>query len=58
MLNKKFKNPNRIKFKSFTDVNNYNNFLLELDKKQRIVVSSNKDNINKTLKNIDNTFIG
>ena len=57
MLNKRIRNANRIKFKSHTDVNNYNNFLLELDKKQRSSVSSNKDNINKTLKNIDNTFI-
>ena len=24
----------RTKFKSFTDINNYNNFLLDLDKKQ------------------------
>ena len=35
MLNKRKKHNNYIgTFKSHTDVNNYNNFLLELDKKQ------------------------
>ena len=35
MLNKRRKNNNYIgKFKSHTDINNYNNFLLELDKRQ------------------------
>ena len=35
MLNKRKRHNNYIgTFKSHTDVNNYNNFLLELDKKQ------------------------
>ena len=36
MLNNKYrnnKNKNKMPFKSHTDINNYNNFLLELDKK-------------------------
>ena len=39
-------------FKSHTDINNYNNFLLELDKKQ----TKNK-NIDETLKNISKSYI-
>jgi ATP-dependent 26S proteasome regulatory subunit len=41
MFNKRIKNKiYRNKFKSHTDINNYNNFLIELDKKQK----KNKDN--------------
>jgi Holliday junction resolvasome RuvABC ATP-dependent DNA helicase subunit len=43
------------KFKSFTDINNYNNFLLDLDKKQSINDNNNND-IPEVLKNIDKTY--
>ena len=39
-------------FKSYTDINNYNNFLLELDKKQ-----TKDKNIDETLKNISKSYI-
>jgi SpoVK/Ycf46/Vps4 family AAA+-type ATPase len=59
------------RFKSHTDINNYNNFLLELDKKQKIenwnhcndgkINPDNditkKQNIDETLKNITRDFI-
>jgi len=57
------------RFKSHTDINNYNNFLLKLDKKQlncnsailskikQTNVSSDKQNIDETLKNIKDSFI-
>jgi ATP-dependent 26S proteasome regulatory subunit len=59
------------RFKSHTDINNYNNFLLELDKKQRESKDSNnnylekkqphvvlgKKEINKTMKDISDNFI-
>jgi len=59
------------RFKSHTDINNYNNFLLELDKKQKIknwnhwndgkINQDNditqKQNIDETLKNITRDFI-
>ena len=54
MLNKRKKHNNYIgTFKSHTDVNNYNNFLLELDKKQleyknKEIYLENKKNIDKT----------
>lgn len=62
----------RTKFKSFTDINNYNNFLLDLDKKQskveiNIASSSGKtltdlvDDINKTYHSLQynsNNFTG
>lgn len=50
-------------FKSHTDINNYNNFLLELDKKQlnNNIISSNeisdKKTIDKTIKQISDSFI-
>ena len=46
------------KFKSFTDINNYNNFLLDLDKKQSINNDDNNNNnsIPEVLKNIDKTY--
>jgi Holliday junction resolvasome RuvABC ATP-dependent DNA helicase subunit len=43
------------KFKSFTDINNYNKFLLDLDKKQSINNDNNND-IPEVLKNIDKTY--
>ena len=50
----------RQKFKSFTDINNYNIFLLDLDKKQSLNNNndSNNDsnNIPDLLKNIDKTY--
>jgi SpoVK/Ycf46/Vps4 family AAA+-type ATPase len=56
------------RFKSHTDINNYNNFLLELDKTQKIEFCNNskinpdnditkKQNIDETLKNITREFI-
>jgi SpoVK/Ycf46/Vps4 family AAA+-type ATPase len=51
------------KFKSFTDINNYNNFLLDLDKKQSINNdnddndnNNNNNSIPEVLKNIDKTY--
>jgi hypothetical protein len=35
------------RFKSHTDINNYNNFLLELDKKQRESKDSNNNYLEK-----------
>jgi len=62
----KNKNKNIIKFKSHTDINNYNNFLLDLDKQQtnKLVndnnnnntIVSSKENIKQELKNINKTF--
>jgi ATP-dependent 26S proteasome regulatory subunit len=46
------KNVNR--FKSYTDINNYNNFLLELDKKQ-LTANNNSNNSNN---NNNNNVIG
>lgn len=50
----------RQKFKSFTDINNYNNFLLDLDKKQSLNnnndSNNNSNNIPDLLKNIDKTY--
>jgi SpoVK/Ycf46/Vps4 family AAA+-type ATPase len=66
------RNSNRkyiMKFRSHTEINNYNNFLLELDKKQTKYnanifdkinqddVSRGKQHIDKTLKNITKSFI-
>lgn len=63
--NTRFRKP----VKSYTDINNYNNFLLELDKKQsnfninnfekvkQTNVSIKKQNIDETLKNITTSFI-
>ena len=50
------------RFKSYTDINNYNNFLLELDKKQKeqptiINPASSKMEIKKVFKNIGKEFI-
>jgi SpoVK/Ycf46/Vps4 family AAA+-type ATPase len=64
-------NKNIKRFKSYTDINNYNKFLLELDKKQKIenwnhcnngkINPDNditkKQNIDETLKEITNSFI-
>jgi SpoVK/Ycf46/Vps4 family AAA+-type ATPase len=72
MPNHRTKRNNYVgRFKSQTDVNNYNNFLLELDKKQRESKDSNnnylekkqhdvilgKKEINKTIKDITDNFI-
>jgi ATP-dependent 26S proteasome regulatory subunit len=51
MYNRNKKTNNR-PFKSYTDINNYNNFLLELDKKQ-----TKDTNIDETLKNISKSYI-
>lgn len=55
---------NKHRFKSFTDINNYNNFLLELDKKQKdspkLYSSSNnslKTEVKNIVKNIDYEFL-
>lgn len=39
----------RSRFKSFTDINNYNNFLLDLDKKQKTMNQEPKTTTDKTL---------
>ena len=66
MINKRNRhNQNCGRFKSFTDINNYNNFLLELDKKQKeppqlsinISSSSSKSEIKKIVKNINKDFV-
>jgi SpoVK/Ycf46/Vps4 family AAA+-type ATPase len=58
MSNKKSNQPYH--FRSSTDVNNYNNFLLDLDNvKQNInidLVISNKGDINRVIKIIDNDY--
>lgn len=50
----------RSRFKSFTDINNYNNFLLDLDKKQKTMNSKSSSSPDKTLpelvSNIDKTY--
>jgi ATP-dependent 26S proteasome regulatory subunit len=54
------KNTNIRRFKSYTDINNYNNFLLELDKKQfkdKIQHFDNVNQCNETLKHISKSFI-
>ena len=60
-------NKNKRRFRSHTDINNYNNFLLELDKKnkQELPVSNNIKQFIKTLNNDflnsnykDTTFTG
>jgi SpoVK/Ycf46/Vps4 family AAA+-type ATPase len=43
----------RTKFKSFTDINNYNNFLLDLDKKQsKVEINTTSSSSGKTLTNL------
>jgi ATP-dependent 26S proteasome regulatory subunit len=43
----------RTKFKSFTDINNYNNFLLDLDKKQsKVEINTISSSSGKTLTNL------
>jgi len=63
-------NKNNRRFKSHTDINNYNNFLIKLDKKQTETkntynnfiettpskISPEKQQFDKTLKNITDTF--
>ena len=44
----------RSKFKSFTDINNYNNFLLDLDKKQKTMNQEPKPTKDKTLPELVN----
>jgi energy-coupling factor transporter ATP-binding protein EcfA2 len=48
MINNRNKHKNGGRFKSYTDINNYNNFLLELDKKQKnLVPNPNNECINE-----------
>jgi len=64
MLNKRNQKRGRI-FKSYTDINNYNNFLIELDRKHKdnppIVKNnslfSNKNEIKQVIKGFDKKFI-
>jgi ATP-dependent 26S proteasome regulatory subunit len=69
MINNRNKhNQKCVRFRSYTDINNYNNFLLELDKKQKEEpqlpinigsnnsVSSSKSEIKKFVKQIDKDF--
>lgn len=63
-INKQYSNKNSIKFKSYTDINNYNNFLLELDKQQtnkKYDINTNnntstKEQVKQTLKAINESF--
>jgi len=71
MLNKRNRNRNNKayrRFKSSTDINNYNNFLVELDRKQKETpiiqsntcsrsVSSTKNEIKQFVEQIDQTFV-
>ena len=69
MLNKRNRNNKDYRrFKSSTDINNYNNFLIELDKKQKETpiiqsntrvhsVSSAKNDIKQFVEQIDQTFV-
>jgi ATP-dependent 26S proteasome regulatory subunit len=65
MLNKhNINKPHIGRFKSHTDINNYNNFLIELDKKQtnnKYIhlnnISLDKKQIDKTVRIIKNSFI-
>ena len=65
MIHKRFRhNQNYARFKSYTDINNYNNFLLELDKNQKenpppISISSSsssKNEVKDFVKNINKDF--
>ena len=65
MIHKRVRhNQNYARFKSYTDINNYNNFLLELDKNQKenpppISISSSsssKNEIKNFVKNINKDF--
>jgi hypothetical protein len=68
MINNRNKHNQKCgRFRSYTDINNYNNFLLELDKKQKeepqisINITSNntsssKNEIKKIVKNINKDF--
>ena len=52
MLNNKRRyNKNKMPFKSHTDVNNYNNFLLDLDKKNREQLTNGQEQKNEFVKN-------
>ena len=54
------KKTNIRRFKSYTDINNYNNFLLELDKqniKDKTQHFVNVNHIDETLKNISKSFV-
>ena len=67
MYNRNKNKKYSMRFKSYTDINNYNNFLLELDKKQlkhnnfdkinQSNVSLKKQNIDECLKMFTNNFI-
>ena len=64
MLNKKNKkNQNKVFIKTYTDINNYNNFLMELDKKNYKTSTftdnpdfSEKTNMKNFIKNVDKNF--
>ena len=65
MSNKKNKRTQNEKYKAYTDINNYNNFLLELDNKakqnelnNKVTKNNNSENndLKKCMKNIDNQF--
>ena len=67
MLNKREKDKNKKCFRTFTDINNYNNFLLELDNKNKVKNKdkticnknpnlSEKTNIKNFIKSIDYNF--
>ena len=54
--NYKYTNKNKTPFRSHTDINNYNNFLLDLDKKNLNQHNYNKKNINIFVKENNKTF--
>jgi SpoVK/Ycf46/Vps4 family AAA+-type ATPase len=70
MLNKKEKAKSKKNFRTYTDINQYNNFLIELDKKNKKINNINfksssfkpnpkvseKTNINNFIKNVDYNF--
>ena len=61
-MNKRNKGDKRSStFRSYTDINNYNNFLLELDKTNKesppvITVSSQKESVKGFIKSVDKEF--
>ena len=55
MINNRNKHKNGGRFKSYTDINNYNNFLLELDKKQKdLIPNLNNECINECINECPN----
>ena len=49
-------NKNKRRFRSHTDINNYNKFLLELDKNNKKVIPHSNNNIKKFIKTVNEDF--